>query len=106
MVIYLSDKIAEKGSLEFIYKGEKGSPQEKDTIATFTSTYWIESTGYEIQTLYNGDVYQNQHKKEEIKLVLTFGAGIRAGDVTIFYTPDGGSKEQIFYSSEACSYHN
>ena len=104
--IYLSDKISPKGDLEFVYKGAKNTPQEDDVVATCLLNYWTEPTGYEIRVYYNGDTYQNYHKQAKIEFVLEFGASVRAGDVSIYYTPDGGAKELIFYTDAACFYHN
>ncbi len=104
--IYLSDKVADSGNLEFIYKGAKGSPQENSTVALYTLEYSKTSSGFEITTTYNGDPYQNFHKLEEVKFLMEFGASIRAGDVTINYSDNNVGKQQIFYTSEACSYHN
>lgn len=97
VVVRLTDRAADKGVVEMVYHGAKGSPQENSIVNTFRIEYYKEEAGtYEIRTYYNGEVYQNQHHKDEVKVVNTFGATLRAGDVIISYTPDGGETQEIF----------
>lgn len=96
---YFSSLIASKGQIEYVYKGAASSPQKNDIVCTFLIDYWFESTGYELVSYFNGDIYLNKHKQEEVSFVLTFGANLRAGDITILYKPDGGTKEQIYYGT-------
>ena len=96
-VITLSNKAADKGVVEMVYDGAAGTPQEGSVVCTFRIEYFKDSAGtFEISTFYNGEVYQNQHQKESVKVVNTFGAGVRAGSVVISYTPDGGETQEIF----------
>ena len=97
IVIRLTDQAADKGMVEMVYYGAKGSPQEDSIVNTFRIEYYKESAGtFEIQTFFNGEVYQNQHHKDEVKVVNTFDATLRAGSVIITYTPDGGDTQEIF----------
>ena len=97
VVVKLSDQAADKGVVEMVYYGSKGSPQENSVVNTFRIEYYKESDGtFEISTFYDGEVYQNQHHKDEVKVVNTFGATLRAGSVIISYTPDGGDTQEIF----------
>ncbi len=97
VVVRLTDKAADKGTVEMVYYGEKGSPQENSIVNTFRIEYYKESDGtFEIRTFSNGEVYQNQHRKDEVKVVNTFDATLRAGNVIISYTPDGGETREIF----------
>lgn len=97
IVVKLTDRAADKGVVEMVYHGPKGSPQENSIVNTFRIEYYKESAGtFEIQTFFNGDVYQNLHHKDEVKVVNTFDATLRAGDVIVSYTPDGGNTQEIF----------
>ena len=97
IVLKLTDQAADKGVVEMVYYGAKGSPQEDSIVNTFRIEYYKESEGtFEIQTFYDGEVYQNLHHKDEVKVVNTFGATLRAGSVIITYTPDGGDTQEIF----------
>ncbi|MCQ2424142.1 MAG: hypothetical protein MJ088_04515 [Clostridia bacterium] len=97
IVVRLTDEAADKGTIEMVYYGSKGSPQENSIVNTFRIEYEKESAGtFEIQTFYDGEIYQNQHHKDEVKVVNTFGATLRAGKVIISYTPDGGETQEIF----------
>ena len=97
IVVRLTDHAADKGVIEMIYYGAKGSPQENSIVNTFRIEYYKEDAGtFEIQTFFNGEVYQNQHHKDEVKVVNTFNATLRAGNVIISYTPDGGETQEIF----------
>ena len=97
IVVRLTDQAADKGVIEMVYYGAKGSPQEDSVVNTFRIEYYKESAGtYEISTFYNGEVYQNQRHKDEVKVTNTFDATLRAGSVIISYTPDGGDKQEIF----------
>ena len=97
IVVRLTDQAADKGVIEMVYYGAKGSPQEDSIVNTFRIEYYKESAGtFEIQTFFNGEVYQNQHHKDEVKVTNTFDATLRAGSVIISYTPDGGDKQEIF----------
>lgn len=103
-VITLSDKAADKGVVEMIYGGVKGSPQENSVVNTFRIEYYKEDAGtFEIKTFYDGEVYQNFHHQTKVKVNNTFGAAVRAGNITIFYTPDGGEKTEI-YKADAESF--
>lgn len=95
--ITLSEKAADKGTVEMIYYGPKGSPQENSVVNTFRIEYYKEDAGtFEINTFYDGEVYQNYHHQTKVKVNNTFGAIVRAGNVTVFYTPDGGEKSEIY----------
>ena len=97
VVVRLTDKAADKGTVELVYHGAKGSPQENSIVNTFRIEYYKEASGtFEISTFCNGEIYQNQHHKDEVKVTNTFDATLRAGDVTITYTPDGGEPLEIF----------
>ena len=97
VVVRLTDKAADKGTVELVYHGAKGSPQENSIVNTFRIEYYKEASGtFEISTFFNGEIYQNQHHKDEVKVTNTFDATLRAGDVTITYTPDGGEEQEIF----------
>ena len=97
IVVRLTDEAADKGAVEMVYHGAKGSPQENSIVNTFRIEYYKEATGmFEIRTFFNGEVYQNLHHKDEVKVTNTFDATLRAGDVTITYTPDGGEAREIF----------
>ena len=97
IVVKLTDQAADKGVVEMVYYGPKGSPQEDSIVNTFRIEYYKESAGtFEIQTFLNGEVYQNLHHKDEVKVVNTFDATLRAGNVIISYTPDGGDTQEIF----------
>lgn len=103
-VITLSDKAADKGVIEMIYGGVKGSPQENSVVNTFRIEYYKEDAGtFEITTFYDGEVYQNLHHQNKVKVNNTFGATVRAGNITVFYTPDGGGKTEI-YKADAESF--
>ena len=96
-VITLSDAAADKGVVEMVYSGASGTPQENSVVCTFRIEYYKESAGtFEINTFYNGDVYQNYHHKENVKVDNTFNAGVRAGSIVISYTPDGGETQEIY----------
>lgn len=98
VVLKMSDLIADKGSLELVYYGAVGTPQENSVVTTFVIDYFTNDDGtYELRTFYDGEVYQNRHNLTEFKYTLEFGASVRAKDVTISYTPDGGQTEVIFH---------
>lgn len=97
VVVRLTDNAADKGVVELVYYGSKGSPQENSVVNTFRIEYNKEPAGtFEIHTFYDGEVYQNQKDKKEVNVTNTFGAGLRAGSVIISYTPDGGDTREIF----------
>ena len=97
VVVRLTDNAADKGVVEMVYHGAKGSPQENSIVNTFRIEYYKQSSGtYEINTFFNGEVYQNLHNKDQVKVVNTFDATLRAGDVIISYTPDGEDTQEIF----------
>ena len=97
-VITLKSGAADKGVIEMTYRGTKGSAQEDVIVNTFRIEYAKSEDGtYEIRTFYDGEVYQNQHKKSEVKVVNEYSAAFRTGDITVTYTPDGGEPQQIFY---------
>ena len=97
VVVRLTDKAADKGTVELVYHGAKGSPQENSIVNTFRIEYYKEASGtFEISAFFNGEIYLNQHHKDEVKVTNTFDATLRAGDVTITYTPDGGEEQEIF----------
>lgn len=97
IVVRLTDQAADKGVVEMVYYGAKGSPQEESIVNTFRIEYYKEDAGtFEIQTFFNGEIYQNQHHKDEVKVTNTFDATLRAGSVIISYTPDGGEAQEIF----------
>lgn len=83
--------------VELVYKGAVGTPREDSVVCTFRIEYSKGSDGtFEIATFYDGEVYQNQHHATEVKVVNTFDAKLRAGNVVISYTPDGGETQEIF----------
>ncbi len=97
IVVGMTDSAADKGSVDMVYYGTKGSPQENSIVSTFRIEYYKEDAGtYEIRTFFDGEVYQNMHHKDEVKVVNTFSAALRAGNVIISYTPDGGETTEIF----------
>lgn len=97
VVVKLTDHAADKGEIEMVYYGAKGSPQENSIVNRFRIEYEKEPAGtFEIQTFFDGEVYQNLHHKNEVKVTNTFGATLRAGSVIISYTPDGGDKQEVF----------
>ena len=97
VVVKLTNQAADKGVIEMVYYGAKSSPQENSIVNTFRIEYYREDAGtFEIQTFFDGEVYQNQHHKDEVKVVNTFAATLRAGSVIISYTPDGGETQEIF----------
>lgn len=97
VVVRLTDQAADKGVIEMVYHGAKGSPQENSVVNTFRIEYYKESAGtFEINTFFDGEVYQNFHHKDEVKVTNEFGATLRAGNVIISYTPDGGDTQEIF----------
>lgn len=96
-VIALNDKAADKGTVEMVYCGPKGTPQENSVVNTFRIEYYKTDAGtFEIHTFYDGEVYQNYHNQAKVKITNTFGATVRAGNVTVFYTPDGKEKSEIY----------
>ena len=96
-VITLSDAAADKGVVEMVYNGAPGTPQENSVVCTFRIEYYKESSGtFEINTFYNGEVYQNYHHKENVKVNNTFGADVRAGSIVVSYTSDGGETQEIY----------
>ena len=102
VVVRLTDQAADKGVVELVYYGAKGSPQENSVVNTFRIEYYRESSGtFEISTFFNGEVYQNLHHKDEVKVTNTFGATLRAGSVVVSYTPDGGDTQEIFSADAA-----
>ena len=97
VVVRLTEQAADKGTIEMVYYGAKGSPQENSIVNTFRIEYYKETAGtYEICTFSNGEVYQNHHHKDEMKVTNTFDATLRAGNVIISYTPDGGETVEVF----------
>lgn len=98
-IITLSDKAADKGTLEYIYHGTKGSAHENEIVNTFVAEYFKETAGtYDITTYYDGMINTHVKGKSEVKVDNTFGALVRAGDVTVYYTPDGGEKTEIYHA--------
>lgn len=97
VVIKLNENAADKGVIEMVYNGAKGTPQENSVVNTFRAEYYKQSDGtFEISTFFNGEIYQNQHNAYEVKIVNTFDATLRAGDVVVTYTPDGGETQEVF----------
>lgn len=97
VVVKLNDKAADKGVVELVYHGAKGTPQENSVVNTFRIEYYKEEAGtFEIQTFYDGEVYQNLHHKDEVKVTNTFGAALRAGDVVVSYAPEGEELKETF----------
>lgn len=93
----LSDKAPEKGTLEYIYYGQKDTGEENVIICTYTANYYKDGAGlYDVMCYYDGNIDVHQSNKSEVKVVCTFGALTRAGSVIVFMTPDGGEKTQIF----------
>lgn len=102
VVVRLTNQAADKGVIEMVYYGAKGSPQEKSIVNTFRIEYYKEPEGtFEIKTFFDGEVYQNLHHKEEVKVTNTFSATLRAGSVIISYTPDGGDTQEVFRADAA-----
>ncbi len=96
IIITLSDKAAEKGTIEMVYYGEKGSPQENSVVNTFRIEYEKTDGLFEIHTFSDGKVYMNQHKQSKVKVNNTFSAALRAGNVIIYYAPDGEQAQKIY----------
>ena len=97
ITVKLTNEATDKGVIEMVYYGAKGSPQENSIVNTFRIEYYKESAGtFEIQTFFDGEVYQNLHHKNEVKVTNEFGATLRAGSVIISYTPDGGDTQEVF----------
>ena len=97
VMVRLTNEAADKGVIEMVYYGAKGSPQENSIVNTFRIEYYKEPAGtFEIQTFFDGEVYQNLHHKTEVKVTNEFGATLRAGSVIISYTPDGGDTQEVF----------
>ena len=95
IVIYLNmDLVGEKGEIEMLYySSETGIETQVNDLVI---KYERDASGtYEVQSFYDGEVYQNRHKQSEIKFVNTFSATTRADRVDIYYTPDGGKKELV-----------
>lgn len=98
-IVTLSDKAADKGTLEYVYYGPKGEAQENSIVCTFRAEYYKEESGtFDIMTYYDNEIYQHMSHKSEVKVDLTFGAMVRGGNVTVYYTPDGGERTQIYYA--------
>ena len=96
-VITLSDKAADKGVVEMVYYGPKGSPQENSIVNTFRIEYEKEAAGtFEIRTFFDGETYQNYHHTAEVKVTNTFSATLRARNVIVSYTPDGSETQEIY----------
>ncbi len=105
IVIRLTDQAADKAEIEMVYYGQKGTPQENSIVNKFRIEYEKGADGtYEIRTFFDGEVYQNQHQKAEVKVVNTFGAALRAGTVIISYTPDDGDTQEIFRADAEAFY--
>lgn len=105
IMVRLTNQAADKGMIEMVYYGAKGSPQEESIVNTFRIEYYKEPEGtFEIQTFFDGVEYQNLHHKDEVKVTNTFGATLRAGSVIIFYTPDGGDTQEVFRADAAYFY--
>lgn len=97
IILTLSGKAAEKGVVEMVYRGPKGTPQENSVVNTFRIEYYKEESGtFEIHTFSDGEVYQNLHHQDKVKVNNTFSAAVRAGSVRITYTPDGGETQEIY----------
>ena len=84
----------EKGEIEMLYySSETGTETQVNDLVI---KYERDASGtYEVQSFYDGEVYQNRHKQSEIKFTNTFSATTRADRVDIYYTPDGGKKELV-----------
>lgn len=95
IVIYLNmDLVGEKGEIEMLYYSSETGIETQ--VNDFVIKYERDDYGtYEIQTFFDGEVYQNFHKQSEIKITNTFGAMTRADRVEIYYTPNGGQKELV-----------
>lgn len=97
LIVTLSDKIADKGTMEYIYYGTKGSAHEDVVVCTFTANYYKEEAGtYDIMTYYDGQINTHLTHKKEVKVDNTFGAMVRAGEVVVYYTPEGSETEEIY----------
>lgn len=93
----LSDEAADRGSLEYIFYGPKGSAQDGEVVCTFVGKYFKESAGtYDITTYSNGDIELHRTGCDELKIACEFGAAIRAGSVVAFYTPEDGETIEIY----------
>lgn len=91
-----SSKIADNGTLEYLYYGSKGSAQEGVVVCTYVSNYTkLESGKYDVHCFYDGKVDMNHYGLDEIKVNCTFGALVRAEYAIISYTPEGGEKQEI-----------
>lgn len=105
--IELSDKAADKGTVEMVYYGSKGSPQKNSVVNTFRIEYYKDANGlFEINTFFDGEVYANYHKQNKVKVVNGFSANLRARNVIISYTPDGGETQEIYRADAEQFYHN
>lgn len=88
------DLAGEKGEIEMLYYSSETGIETQ--VNDFVIKYERDDYGtYEIQTFFDGEVYQNKHKQSEIKIINTFDAKTRADRVEIYYTPDGGQKELV-----------
>lgn len=96
IVVTLSDKAADKGTVEMVYYGAEGSPQENSVVNTFRVEYEKADGLFEIRTFFDGEVYQNLHKQTQVKVNNTFGAALRARCVIISYAPDGEETQEIY----------
>lgn len=97
VVITLSDKVSEKGKIEMVYYGPKGTAQEGAVVNTFRIEYYKEDAGtYEVASFSDGEVYQNLHHQNKVKVNHTFSASVRAETVEIFYTPENGETGKVF----------
>lgn len=88
IVITYSDKVPEKGTLTYkFYNDESGM---ETTVATYVVNYEKDSNGkFETREFLDGEVYINQHKKDEMKINITFGASIRAKRCELFLETNG-----------------
>lgn len=97
--VTLNDDAADKGEIEFIYYGTKGSTHENVIICTYHTDYWKENGKFETKQTYDGKIDINQHAKNKVEISCTFGALVRAGSVIVYYTPDGGEKTEVFMAT-------
>ena len=101
VVVTLSDKAADEGSVEFIYYGPKGTGDENVIVNTFHTDYFKEAAGtFDITTYYDGQINTHQSGKTEVKINNTFGATVRGGNVIISYAPKGEELKEV-YRAEA-----
>lgn len=96
LIITLSDKATEKGQIEYVFYGVKGTAHEGEIVCTYVVDYFkLDNGNYDITTYYDGELERHTTTKKEVKAGPTFSATVRAEYAVISYTPDGGEKIEI-----------